>query len=65
MKKYALYTTNQERNRRGRPLVTYVKLIKSVTGMDNHALIQLTKNREERWRKNWYTNSRVGKGKVR
>ena len=39
MKKYALYTTNQERNRRGRPLVTYVKLIKSVTGMDNHALI--------------------------
>ena len=58
MKKYALYTTNQERNRRGRPLVTYVKLIKSVTGMDNHDLIQLTKNREERWRK--FVVERIG-----
>ena len=58
MKKYALYTTNQGRNRRGRPLVTYVKLIKNITGMDNHALIQVTKNRKERWRR--FVVERIG-----
>ena len=47
IKKYALYTTNQGRNRRGRPRATYVKLMEKVTGMDNHALIQLAENREE------------------
>ena len=58
MKKYALCNSNQGRDRRGRTLVTYVKLIKNVTGMDNHALIQLTKNREERWRR--FVVGRIG-----
>ena len=58
--KYALYTTNQRRNRRGRQLATYVKLMEKVTGMDNHALIPLAENREE-WRRfgvgeDWHTN---------
>ena len=50
VKKYVLYTTNQGKNRRGRPLATYVKLMEKVTGMNNHALIQLAENREERRR---------------
>ena len=50
IKKYDLYTTNQGRNRRGRPRATYVKLMEKVTGMDNHALIQLAKN-WEKWRR--------------
>ena len=37
IKKYALSTTNQGKNRRGRPRATYVKLMQKVTGMDNHA----------------------------
>ena len=48
--KYALYTKNQGRNRRGRPCATYMKLMEKVTGMDNHALTKLCKNRKE-WRR--------------
>ena len=47
IEKSVLYTTNQGRNRKGRPHATYVKLMEKVIGMDNHALIQLAANREE------------------
>ena len=57
IKKDALYTANQGRNRRGRPRATYVKLMKKVTGMNNHALICS--------REDWHTNSRLGKVRVR
>ena len=50
VEKYTLYTTNQGRNKRGRARATYVKLMEKVTGINNHALIQLSENREE-WRK--------------
>ena len=39
IKKYALYTTNQGRNRRGRPRAAYLKLMETLTGMNKHALI--------------------------
>ena len=58
IKKYALYTTNKGRNRRGRPRVTYVKSKQKVAGMNNHALIQLAENQEE-WRR-----FVVGKSKI-
>ena len=45
--KYALYTKNQGKNRRGRPCAIYVKLMEKVKGMDNHALTKLCKNRKE------------------
>ena len=47
IKKYALYTTNQGRNRTGGPRATYVKSVQKVTGMDNHVLFQLVENWEE------------------
>ena len=50
IKMYALYTTNQGKNRRGRPRATYVKSMQKVTGMDNETLMQLAEDREE-WRR--------------
>ena len=38
VKKYVVYTTNQGRNRRGRPRATYVKLMEKVIGMDKSLL---------------------------
>ena len=50
IKMYALYTTNQGKNGRGRPRATYVKSMQKVTGMDNETLMQLAEDREE-WRR--------------
>ena len=36
--KYALYTTNLERNRRGRPRMTYVKQVEEITGLGTRTL---------------------------
>ena len=38
--KLALYNANQERDRRGQPCITYVKLIQKVTRMDSRTSIQ-------------------------
>ena len=44
---YVLYTTNQGKNRRGRPCATYVKSMQKVIGMGNETLMQLAEDREE------------------
>jgi len=50
IRRYALYTTNQGKNRRGRPRNTYVNSMQKLTQMNNEALIQLAEDREE-WRR--------------
>ena len=49
IKRYALHTINQGRNRRGSPCYM-CEVNENVTGMYNHALIQLAENREV-WQK--------------
>ena len=49
IKRYALYTTNQGRGRRGRPPHTYVKNILSLLNMDEAEIRTLAANRDE-WR---------------
>ena len=44
--KYALYTTNEGRGRRGRPRLTYVKQMQDLTGMGIRALKRKAANRK-------------------